>query len=143
MAELAKGCEAGVGATVVIESLSKSKSRFLALFAIWTFFVGGALGLMVPMICGTPVRAQGDPDPVGGLRAALQTNASATSLCLAFMSVGLMMLSFIVLAKAYLKESRGSDDGIVRLMARGIYLLSLLVVVGTVSAVVVLIVLQT
>lgn len=119
----------------MIESLRHTHSRSLTLFAIWASAVGAAVDAMSPLIWGMQVNAAtGNSGAVMGLLADLHASAVQTSLYMALMSLILLCFSFLTLASALIKTSHGADDGIVRLVAKSIYLLSLLSVVGNVSA---------
>jgi hypothetical protein len=67
-------------------------------------------------------------------RATLETNAAVAASRVAIISILLWVFSFIVLALAYISEARGGDLGVVRFLARMIYVLSFIAVVAAVSA---------
>lgn len=142
MAELAKKGDPEWELRRMIDSLRHTHSSLLTLFAACISGAGAVVGVMAPLICGMPVLATGNSSAVVTWRADLQVSAAHASFYLAIISILLMLLSFGALAPAYIKASRGPDDGVVRLVARSIYLLSLLAIIGTVSTVVFLTILQ-
>jgi hypothetical protein len=120
----------------VIESLRRSESRLLAFFAACTFGIGFVVGMMVQVFHHETAAlalntGQAIPD---FSRATLEMNAAAAASRVAVVSILLWLLSFVVLALALINDGRGSDLGVIRLLARTLYVLSFIAVVAAVSA---------
>jgi hypothetical protein len=115
----------------MIESLRKSESRFLALFAACTFGLGFVVAIMVRVFHARTPAATGDAALHAWAR--LEMGAAATSLHVAVVSLFLEVISFMVLSLAYMKESEGNDDGVVRVMARTLYVASFIAMIAAIS----------
>jgi hypothetical protein len=125
----------------VIESLRNSEPSFLAMFAVCTGGIALAIEGLGSLVYGAPTEAATNgAQAVSSEWHALQVNASITSSHLFVESLCFWALTFVVLAIAYIKGSRAAAG--IRLFARIVYLLSILVVIVTVSSVVCLIMIR-
>lgn len=67
-------------------------------------------------------------------RDSLEMSAASAAVHVAIVCMFLWLLSFIVLALAYITVARGSDQGLIRFAARALYVLSFIGVVAAISA---------
>lgn len=117
----------------MIESLRRTESQLLAIFAGCTFGIGFVVGMMVRVFHnGTALHSDQAISDFG--RAALEMNAAATASRVAIVSILLWLFSFIVLALAFIREAGGSDLRVIRFLARILYVLSFIAVVAAVSS---------
>lgn len=116
----------------MIESLRRSETCHLSLFAVCTFGLGFFMGFAVQLFHPTAPVAVASP-AVDAARRALQMNASTTSLAVAITSLFFMMFSFAVLAIDCLKKSER-----IHLCARALYLVSLITIMVAMNAAVLL-----
>jgi hypothetical protein len=116
----------------MIESLTNSKSRSLALFAACTFNIGFYVGMTVQLFIKPHATSNSHVLADWG-RDFLEKNAGAAARSVAFVCVSLCLLSFFVLSLAYISEAHGSDQGVVRFSARALYLLSLIGLISAIS----------
>jgi hypothetical protein len=114
----------------VIESLRNSEPKFLALFAVCTFGIAWCVGMMVRLFYHATMA--GASSTWG--RDSLEMNAASAAVHVAIVCTLLQILSFIVLALAFITEARGSDQGFIRFSARTMYVLSFIAVVAAISA---------
>ncbi len=112
----------------MIESLRNSESKFLALFAVCTFGIAWWVGTMVRWFHHATIAST-----TWG-RDYLEMSAAAAAVRVAIVCMFLWLLSFIVLALAYITEARGSDQSVIRFSARTLYVLSFIGVVASISA---------
>ena len=112
----------------MIESLRNSESKLLALFAVCTFGIAWWLGMMVRWFHHATITST-----TWG-RDSLETNAASAAVRVAIVCMFLWILSFVVLALAFITEARGSGKGLVRFSARTLYVLSFIGVVASISA---------
>ena len=119
----------------MIESLRKSKSRSLALFAACTFSIGFQVGLMVQWFSNPNAPAPVSAHAVGYLwvRDSLEKNAALAAWGVAQICILLCLISFLVLAVSFIRESRGTDNGMLRFSARALYLLSVIGLIAAIS----------
>lgn len=116
----------------MIESLRKSESRFLALFAACAFGLGFVVAMTVRLLHTTTAAATAAaPLPAW---ARLEMGAAATSLHVAMVSLALEILSFLVLSMVYMQENEAVDNGVVRVMARTLYIASFITMIAAISS---------
>jgi len=119
----------------MIESLRRTESQLLAIFAGCTFGIGFVVAMMVRVFHnGTAPALHSDQVISDFGRAALEMNAAAAALRVAIVSILLWLFSFVVLALAFIREAGGSDLRVIRFLARTLYVLSFIAVVAAVSA---------
>lgn len=120
----------------MIESLRNSESKHLALFAVCTFGIGFFVGLAVRLFSPerTPIASTNSQAAIELGYSFLAMNAARASYRVAIISIFLWLLSFMVLAGAFLGESRGGEHRLVHHLARTLYILSFIAVVAAVSS---------
>ena len=118
----------------MIEDLRKTESYNLAVFAIWTFGVGAAIAGLGSLVCGSwAPQGPNDPAHLHEWRQVLQVSATSTALRFVSGIIVLWLFSFFVLQQACIRPRR-ADKGLVRQLARGVYLASIIAVVGALGA---------
>lgn len=120
----------------MIESLRKSEPRFLAFFASCTFGIGFVVGMIVQLfhhVTAALVSSTGRTVVEWG-RDSLEMNAAEAASRVATISIVLWLLSWVVFALALIGETRGNDQGMVRVSAGTLYVLSFIAVIASISA---------
>jgi hypothetical protein len=115
----------------MIESLLRSESRLLAFFALCTYlcgyFVTALIGSSHANISSASITS------VNVSPHSLEINTAALASHISHQVAGLVLISALVLAIAYIKESKGYTPGTVRIFARILCLLSVIAMVSAVS----------
>lgn len=133
MGELAKKPSPG-RAEGMIDSLRNTESRDLVFFSIWTYGCGGAMAWLVSLIWGVTDSAQAGPGTDPGWRETLQLSATSASQHLVLACIALMLISWLVLTRTD-STKQPWQAVLIRLLARGVYVISMLTIALALSAI--------
>ena len=113
----------------MIESLLRSESRLLAFFALCTYLFGYFLTALI----GASHTNSASITSVNASPHSLEINTAVLASHISYQVAVLVLISALVLAIAYIKESKGYTPGAVRIFARILCLLSVIVMVSAIS----------